>query len=561
MAGIGIGIDGGAGTSKLVAGRDKGGQFQLLHVAVHQRKLGKSDGAASDEIADAIQEAIDDSAAKKAPAVVGLTGRDLMIRYSQAPNLPIHRLKVLMDFEVNEISEKIEGEVSADYNLLPGEIGDGGEQMAIIAMAKDSYLEGPVDAVLDRGYPVRYTTPNMIAIYNAFLRCGSFQEGETTLHLDIGHENADLAIQRDGDLLFARNLNFGGKSFTDALAANFSIDHAKAEELKRTKGQLPTRGETSFADGLTEKSARVLTGVLGQLVGLVQSSISFCKVQWKRQDLKVDRVILSGGGALLPGLPRALSENLGVTVEVFDPTDRVDLSQLDPEEAKLVTDRPQLFAVPIGLALMAADSRYFAVQILPTRLRKKKAIRERTSFLVAAGVLAIAYLVISASLGKKSLAAAEKRHESLSSQEAKRRRNESKYEEALAENQARLERLELVHRQLAPGFALAKTVEAVQGKMGDFDGLWIQTIELKERKQTKTSAPPPLVVVRGSGIETDEDVSRVANRFAGVLKTTLAEGYGARTTSTYNRRQSTFEIEIDFYPEPVAGEGDENEEE
>lgn len=559
MAAMGIGVDGGSRNAKIIQGRDKSGEFQILSVGLVKRDLGK-DGTASDDVADAIREVIAAAAPKKAATVLGLTGRDLMLRYSQTPALPAHRLKVLMDFEVQEIAEKIEGEVAADYNILPGEVGDGGEQMALIAMAKESYVAPRIDAVLG-SLPVRYATPNMLAVTNAFLRFGGFQEGETTLHLDIGHENADLGMQRDGDLLFARNLNFGGKTFTDALVGHFGLDFAKAEELKRTKGRVPVRGEGSFPDGLTEKTARALQGVLGQLVGLVQSSISFCKVQWKQQDMKIGRVLLSGEASLLPGLPKALSENLGITVELFDPLDRLDLSQLDPDEESLLRKRPQAFAVAIGLALMAADPRFFSVQVLPSRLRKKKELRERTAFLVAAGVLAIAYLGISAFIGKKQLAAAETRHSSLSRQESDRRRDETKYEAYLEENRERFERLQLLDRQLAPGYALARTIEAVQRQMSageGLEGLWISSIELREQKKSKDTDLPPLVIVQGSGVETGEDVSRVANRFAAALKKDLSDNFGARATNSFNRRQATFEIEIDFTPAAdAAGEGEE----
>jgi len=550
----GIGIDVGSHTAKLVAGREKGGAFQVLTFAGAARSLSTS-GQARDTPAEAVSELVAEAQPKKAAAVVGLTGRDVMIRYSQAPDLPVNRLKVLMDFEVQEISEKIEGEVAADYNVLPGELGDGGEQMVLIAMAKESYLAPRVDACHGEKLAVRYATPNMLAITNAFLKLGSFQEGETTLHLDLGHENADLAIQQNGDLLFARNLAFGGRHFTEALEGQFGVDFAKAEDIKRKKGSLPVRGESGSADGLGEKSARALSGVLGQLVGLVQSSISFCKVQWKRSDLKVGRVILSGGASVLPNLPRALSENLGVPVEVFDPTDRLDLSALEPDDAKELRRDAPAYVVAIGLALMAMDPRFFSVQILPAALQRRKVLRERTSFLVAAGVLAVAYLAASVVIGGRDLEAAEERHGELSRLESQQRRDVARYEESLAENREKIARLELLQRQTAPGFALARTLDAVQTTLQGFEGLWIRGISLEERKaKSKEMEPPPVVVIEGAGIETDDDVSRVANRFAAELKRHVADEYGARAQSSFNQRRATFEIVLDFFPDPEETE-------
>ena len=44
------------------------------------------------------------------------------------------------------------------------------------------------------------------------------------------------AIQRGGELLFARNATPGGKAFTDALASAFSTTESKAEQMKLAKG-------------------------------------------------------------------------------------------------------------------------------------------------------------------------------------------------------------------------------------------------------------------------------------------------------------------------------------
>ena len=65
MAGTGIGVDGGSRNVKVLQGRDKGGQFQVLTLGLVKRSLDK-DGVAKDDIGDAIQEAISVAAPKKA---------------------------------------------------------------------------------------------------------------------------------------------------------------------------------------------------------------------------------------------------------------------------------------------------------------------------------------------------------------------------------------------------------------------------------------------------------------------------------------------------------------
>jgi len=553
MASIGMGVDPGVHSVKILQGRNKGDRFQLTCVAEVPSARSPEDGRLLGSVEDLVREAIDEPGLRRAPTVVGVTGRDLMIRYTQLPPLPAHRLGVLMEFEIREIAEKIEGEVAADYNLLPGEIGDGGERLAILAMAKESFLEARVAACTDARLPVLHATPNALAVFNAFLKFGQFREGETTLLLDIGEENADLAIQRDGDLLFARNLSFGGRNFTDALMGHFGVNFKRAEELKRGKGTIAARGETRFEDGLSEKVARALSGVVGPLVGLIQSSLSFCKVQWKRTDLKADRVVLSGGGSLLSGIARSLSDNLGVPVEPFDPGDRLDLSELPEEEAERVLEAPQRYAVALGLAQMALDSRFFRVEILPDALRRKREFRERHLFLAGAAALGVVYLGVAGILGSRNLRAAEARNEKVSGMESDRKRDETTYEDLLEANRTKIDRLGQLHDVVLPGFALANTIDAVQRNLEGMEGLWIQAVELKDvRARTKGAPERPVVVVEGAGVEVDEDVGSACDRFAAALKKDLLERWAAKAAHSFNRRTNTFVIQVEFEPEETV---------
>ena len=52
------------------------------------------------------------------PALLGITGRDLIIRYTHIPPVPDWRLQLLMQFEINEVSGQSGEEVAADYRCL-----------------------------------------------------------------------------------------------------------------------------------------------------------------------------------------------------------------------------------------------------------------------------------------------------------------------------------------------------------------------------------------------------------------------------------------------------------
>jgi Tfp pilus assembly PilM family ATPase len=59
--------------------------------------------------------------------------------------------------------------------------------------------------------------------------------------------------------------------------------------------------------------------------------VLFCKSQVKISGLKLDRVLLCGGGAAIRGLPRYLSSGMNVPVEMFDAFRVVNTDALAPE--------------------------------------------------------------------------------------------------------------------------------------------------------------------------------------------------------------------------------------
>src|SRR6185295_2188707 len=141
---------------------------------------------------------------------------------------------------------------------------------------------------------------------------------------NIGYENVDVVIARGPDLLFARNLTGGARLFEDAIAQRFGIDARQAGELQRRGTTLEPGAR--FTDPNHEKASRACLAAAGQILSLLQSAVLFCKSQVRISGLKLDRVLLCGGGAAQAGLPKYLAAGLSVPVELFDAFRMVDTS-------------------------------------------------------------------------------------------------------------------------------------------------------------------------------------------------------------------------------------------
>src|SRR5690606_4184282 len=135
--------------------------------------------------------------------------------------------------------------------------------------------------------------------------------------------------------------------------------------LKEQHGNVTPKGMGNYTSGREEKVANAVIGPTGQLASLIQSSLAFSRAQTGLRDLKVGRILRSGGGANLRGLTDYLASSFGCPVERFQPESGLDFSGLDAEEAVTFEADPGRFAVALGLAVSGAKEEAFLVDLVP----------------------------------------------------------------------------------------------------------------------------------------------------------------------------------------------------
>src|SRR5205085_1646089 len=113
----------------------------------------------------------------------------------------------------------------------------------------------------------------------------------TTLIINLGATTTDYAIVNDGFILLSRSIATGGTALTRAIAQTFNFELVQAEEYKKVYGLLE--------DQLEGKLFAALRPVFDVIV--LESKRVIQAHEQQSPDKTVKRVVLSGGGARLPG--------------------------------------------------------------------------------------------------------------------------------------------------------------------------------------------------------------------------------------------------------------------
>ncbi len=127
-----------------------------------------------------------------------------------------------------------------------------------------------------------------------------------SLIVDIGYSNTKMVVADSLQIYIDYLSSLGGMAFTRIVAEAFKLAVGQAEEYKRAYGLDRTR----FEGKLFSAMEPVLSGLIGDIKKVIASYLS------SYPDRKIDRLILSGGGAYLKGLVPVLTSQTGLEVGI-----------------------------------------------------------------------------------------------------------------------------------------------------------------------------------------------------------------------------------------------------
>lgn len=160
----------------------------------------------------------------------------------------------------------------------------------------------------------------------------------TTLIIQLGATTTDFAAVSRGLIWFTRSISTGGMALTRALAQHFNFEVNQAEQYKKIYGLTEEQ--------LEGKVYEALKPIIDIIASEGKRVIQAFEAKYPQNPIK--RVVVSGGGAKMPGLVVYLANTLGLEVQEADPW--YSIAREKSSTIKLSQDAPS-YAVAVGLAL------------------------------------------------------------------------------------------------------------------------------------------------------------------------------------------------------------------
>ena len=380
MTATAIGLD--VGTNAVRAVEIEFGEPPLIR---RMGQVGLPAGAVVDgEVADvdavsiALRRLWTEAGFKSRTVRAGISSARVIVRTVEMPRLSHDELMSTIRLQLDDYVPLAAEDTVFDVRPLDGPDESTQTMQLLLAAAHRDAVEPLVMALRDAKLDVTAIDVIPAALALALTHPEPDQDDTADVVLSIGAGTVVVIAARGGEPMYSRTITSAcGRLMTDRIASQLAIGELDAERFKRS-------GATEDPNsGVAVLAARA--GV-DELIEEVRASLAFFADQPNGRPVR--RLLVTGGGSLLPGLAAALAGGLGLDVVNADPFAGLRLGDTGFESCDLPHLAPYMGAA-IGVALGANRPQNRRIDLTPQARRASRSMGSRRVLLAAGAVVVV----------------------------------------------------------------------------------------------------------------------------------------------------------------------------
>jgi type IV pilus assembly protein PilM len=278
---------------------------------------------------------------KARKAIVGVGNRKVIARDFSVPHAPLQRIRETLPLQVQDLLPVPVADALLDfYPISESESAEGRTVTGLLLAAVKETVTGSVKAVQSAGLELLNVDLIPFALVRALVARDA--SGGTTALIDLGASATTVVVATGAVPRFVRIIPAGSADLTDALAQRLELSTDAADEVKRRLGLAQ-----SVADADEHRAVTVIYEQSNEILGSLRNTVNyFSNVH---PETPVERIVVTGGGAALPGFVKALADATRLPVATGDALANVIIGRgVDEQHAESARGTG---AVAVGLAL------------------------------------------------------------------------------------------------------------------------------------------------------------------------------------------------------------------
>jgi len=301
-------------------------------------------------VSQALLDAIEIANPSTRNVALAVSGNAVIIKTVTMPSATEFDLEGRIEFEADQHIPYDISDVYLDFQIV-GKARDSDADMdVVLAACKREMVEDYQLVLSEAGLSVKCVDCAVFALENAVEMvlekekegAAAALEGEegakAVALVNIGANLININVLLDGQMAFVRDQFFGGQNLTEEIQKQHNVGYQAAEQMK----------QENFSGIHPDVIERFYSGLTSELI----RSLDFYSAN--HADNPVQKIVLTGGTALIPGIAIEIEERIGIPAVVVNPFSAIKCSgkKFDLDYLNRIGS---MMAIPVGLALRSFD--------------------------------------------------------------------------------------------------------------------------------------------------------------------------------------------------------------
>jgi type IV pilus assembly protein PilM len=326
-----------------------------------------------------------------------VSGSGVQVKRISVPSLPKAELKEAVRWEMKNYLPFPVETAEIVFHVLNEYVDDNVKRLDLMVVACPKQLIDRTLSIAERaGLQPIHLDVAPFALWNTLLVWNQLKKEETVALIDLGAEKTGIYLFKDGILQFCREVTPGGADITRAIMegigseGDLELMYERAEGMKQEMGipLEPSRERTGDRSASLSKISFLVRPVMEKLSAEIGRSLDYYRAQFNEE--RIDRLLLTGGGANLRNIVSYLAGELRLPIEHFNPLSDI---LFDPKRigTQFLNQMGSCFAIVVGVALPEPER----IELLPAKepfLSKLQAVKSIP--VLAPGIAVLIFLGI-----------------------------------------------------------------------------------------------------------------------------------------------------------------------
>ncbi|MBU3969046.1 pilus assembly protein PilM [Patescibacteria group bacterium] len=225
----------------------------------------------------------------------------------ELPKEAINNIRESIEFQLEEFVPISSKEAIFDYEIIT-EKNDNGKIEANVSVISEKYINDYLGIFQEAGMiPISFEIEAQ-ALKRAVVPSG---DSGTYMIIDIGRTRTGISIVSEGFLRYTSTVSLGGDSLITAIQKQMGVSFEEADKIKQKFGFIKNEKNTELYKSLT-----ITMSALEEEINKRYSYWSERSENVNKNRKKIQKIILCGGNANIPGFKEYLSLRIKTPVEV-----------------------------------------------------------------------------------------------------------------------------------------------------------------------------------------------------------------------------------------------------